>query len=285
MSGKLSTGLLYVLLIILLLTLAAMTLTGGIIPISKVIPDSAAPAGSQVYEVATSSARNNLQLETFGVKDCQQSMAVDFLVDTSGSMRYTDKLTKLKEALNLFLGKLKDNSIVGMQRFSTDTSNVADIDYYKNNKSKILPFVASLQANGMTSTRDAFSLAEQKLTDAIGLSKFAGHKFALIFISDGFPENLQDQATGNCEFQYMQACFARSEDPRIPPNIAQAIKDKGVKIFSIAILSQKDDILLPYEEQLFQDVSSKPLSTYYYETFSAIDLPKIFETISTKVCE
>lgn len=291
MSGKLSSGLLYIILIIFLLTLGGMTLTGGIVPINKPISADAVPEGDQVIiKEAQSNAKNNLQLQTFGIETCQKTLAVDFLIDTSGSMSQDGKLGQLRQALSSFVGKLSDNSVVGMQAFSTQTRNIADINYYKNNKNTITSFISTLRAQGGTSTRDGFTLAQQKLSDAITQNKFPGYNYSLIFISDGFPTSQLDRNTSDClayksipPNQYL--CFSKREDPRTSPDLSQQIKDLGVKIFSIEVYGKEDAWAKSYEDQLFQDISSKPLDTYYYETLSANDLPKIFDTISNKVCQ
>lgn len=295
MYGKLSSGMLYIVLIILLLTLGGMTFTGGIIPLDNVIPVSTPAAGDQaaggqiiVTQTATN-PKNNLQLETFGIENCQKTLAVDFLIDTSSSMNENNKLSELKQSLTSFLGSLSDNSVIGVQSFSTQTRNIADLDYYKNNKTTLSNFVTHLSANGSTSTRDAFTLAEQKLSDAITQNKFPGYNYSLIFISDGAPTSGLDKSLNDClVYKNTPAgplCFSKREDPRTPPDISQQIKGMGVKIFSIGIFGADDAPIRPYEEQLFQDVSSQPLSTYYYETLSASNLPTIFNTISSKVCQ
>src|SRR6185437_10497344 len=60
-------------------------------------------------------------------------------------------------------------------------------------------------------------------------------------------------------------CFATDQDPTVPPNLADEIKNEGVRVFSIAILDQQDDRFNTQLKQLLQNVAS-PDSFYVSPT-------------------
>jgi hypothetical protein len=195
-------------------------------------------------------------------------IAVDFLIDVSGSMAFGNKQRNEKNALNSFVGRMSDSSVVGIQIFS-DPNNVREVvplSLYKNVKSQVQNTINTLPANGATSTRSAFDLARQKLSDVAGI----------IHNSDNCLVIAPDSRLGGTR------CFAKAQDPRSPTDLPQIIKTQGVDIYSIAITDPGDQPMKNELLRLLQDASSDPDSTYFYESVDGNDLTAILGGMMTK---
>lgn len=304
-------GYFYVLLIIGLAVFAGTMFSGGFIPINPngpggppTLPPYFNINGDQeeqriIYPpgALTPDPKGNLQLKTFNVNVCAQKTAIDILIDTSGSMADDNKLGKLKEALVTLTKNLYGTSAISIQTFSWVVTEEVPWGLYKNNKTKVQSTIANLDADGWTLMKDGFTLARQNLSEAITQNKFPGYNYSLLLISDGVPEIPPDEPrTCYIEVNDLRTapslrCFAKEQDPRVPTNIPQTIRNMGVPIYVIGLYSNNtsDKQLQTWLEPLLKDdIASKPTSTYYYaynSNDSAQKLKAIFDNIFTKICE
>lgn len=271
-------------------------------------------------DALSSDAKGNIQLKTFKVNICAQKSAVDILIDTSGSMADDNKIGKLKDALKSFTQNLSPKSAISIQTFSGVVTEKVPWGLYKNNKTQVDATIDNLNADGWTRMQDGFILAKQKLTEAKTQNKFPGYNYNLLLISDGVPEipppdgtfphdpircaepNYDPPPPGDTRKCYVRVCdprtapalrcFVKDQDPRIPVNLPDEIKNMGVPIYSIGLYSNitSDNKLRAYLEPLLEEISSKPLSGYYYAYNSAANdnaenLKRIFDNIISKICE
>jgi hypothetical protein len=291
----------FILVILIIVIGFSFTLVGGITPGENFkltsSPDSEIYTPSGLSEhVATGSG---LQLNLVKLKSCSSTVAVNFLVDNSGSMGFDGgkKLKNLKNAVLSFKSKLADDNVFGLQSFSQDWELLINPDKFKNVKSKIHQTVCGLRSETSTYTRDAFSKTETVLDEAI--MKYPDYKFALIFISDGVPE------TGNGDPPYPSClssefcsgnpngisdcrCFSKDQDPTNFYNstltdMTKRIKDKGVKIFSIAFVDKSDEKLNNILESLLKRIASS--EDTYYRAPNEEDIKIILDKIATKICQ
>lgn len=208
--------------IIVLITLGAIALAGGIfpklpsesLPVREAIPDPSSVAPDE---------KKSLQLKTLKFKEeCSETITMDLLLDRTGSMNKATpmgqtKISRLKEAVLALTNSLSDSSIIGIQSFSSDTLTYADnitndipISFYKDVSKIISPKVNALIANGNTPTHNALAFSLDRLRE--GISKFQGRKFNFILISDGEP-------------------VPPNQDPRLyTPNPADEIKNLGISV-------------------------------------------------------
>lgn len=322
-------GYLYVVLIMFFTVIAATILTGGLIPVDPNGPGG--PPTLPPYfeetqeqkiilppETLTSNPKRNLQLQTFKVNVCAQKTAIDLLIDTSGSMADDNKLGKLKEALKAFTQNLSGTSAISIQTFSAVVQERVRWGFYKNNKTQVQATINNLSANGWTRMRDGFTLSKKNLSEAITQDKFPGYNYALLLISDGVPEIPPPDTSSpydptKCDMPNVPAppgdtrdcyirvcdprtrpalrCFVKDQDPRVPTNIPNEIRNMGVPIYVIGLYSNitSDNKLRNHLEPLLKnDIASQPTSTYYYAYNSADNsenLKRIFDNIVTRICE
>jgi len=303
-------------LILGVVVLGAIILAGGIFPElddSKVNKDI-------VGEIDTSSVPTNqndksLQIQKLKIKTCNDQAAIDFLIDTSGSMNFGGgvKLTNLKQAMQSFAANFNDKTVVGIRRFSGEnkaglpvTSRLVPINFYLNNKSNYNTAVNSLSIYGGTMTRNAFSNELTELSAAVANSNFNTYNFNLIFFTDGIPETSDNNmacpggGTGNpfCIPDTRPGgvcrCFDSAQDPTTTTNgnidIAAKIKalrsggGKNVRIFSIVILDDAaDGHFKDKVENMMKKIASDPATDYFFTT-SATDFKNIFRDINQKIC-
>jgi hypothetical protein len=301
-------GYVYILLSIFFIIAAGTLLSGGMIPVDPVGskgPPTLAPyfnVGGEfdeqeiIFPSKGPDAKENLQLKTFKVNVCGQTTAIDFLVDTSASMEDDNKMEKLKAALRSFVGKLSNSSVIAIHTFSAITEEHVPFDYYKNNKQQVLATIEGLGPEGWTSTRDGFQLAKQTISNAVTKKRFPGYTYNLVLLTDGVPEIPQypDEPPRQCEAEVPDAlepggirCFSTDQDPRIPTNLAQDIKNLGATIFSVGIYSQtsSDNQMKPYLEALLKDVASAPSSEYYFSSIEGDNLNTILKSIISTTCQ
>ncbi len=300
-KGRAKSGMLFIIAIMATLTSFSYLLMGGAIPDSPESTTKKPEGGGEqeiVFEQNADPGKKNLQLQTFKVKNsCEDKIAVDFLIDVSGSMANGNKQANEKNALNSFVNRMSDSSVIGIQVFSepNNVREVVPISYYKDVSQQVKNTINTLTASGATSTRSAFDLAKQKLTEVISQDKYPGYNYSLVFLSDGVPEaqglipNSQnclvtapyrDPITNITTTR----CFARIQDPRTPTNIPEEIKLLGVDIYSIAITDPQDQLMKNELLQLLRDVSSDPDSTYFAESVDGTDLKSILDNVMTSIC-
>ena len=103
------------------------------------------------------------------------------LIDTSGSMRESDKIGQAKEAIKVFLEDQAGKNNVGLVRFSSDVETLVPLGNLESNRSEILSRVDALTARGNTSLYDAVIAAMGQLAS----SSDAGRIQAIVLLSDG----------------------------------------------------------------------------------------------------
>lgn len=242
---------------------------------------------------------NNKQLQITELKNCSDSLAVEFLLDTSGSMEDGGKIQKLKDALNFFVGQLKKNAVIGIRTFNDTTSLQLPFDFYKNNQANVSTIITSLVPGGGTSTRDAFVATQKDLVDILPKKDFKNYTFNVIFFSDGIPEtaDANTKNAGKCtpepRNESGHRCFDTLQDPTnnaIPGgNISEQIKNlknkdgRKIRIFSVLLFDRDNDLYFKSEEEtIMEHVASSPQD--FYKTTQSEDLQKIFKQIITQVC-
>lgn len=299
-------GYIYILLTMMIAIAAATLLSGGFVPVDPTGPGGPPTIepyydpddyGKQNIIMPTgpdSGAQKNLQLKTFTVNTCASKTAFDFLIDTSGSMKFSGKMNNTQTALREFMKNLAGKSVVGIQTFSKDVKEQVPLNYYKINKEEVNTAINGLEPDGYTRTRDGFQIAKQKLIEAMNSRKFPGYKYSLIVMTDGVPEIPPDQPrtcikeADDPNTAPAKRCFAKEQDPRIPTNLADDIKNIGVTIYTINIYSPdypSDTVMLPYLEALLKEVATQPSSTHYYSSINAGNLQKVFEDMTTIICD
>lgn len=210
-----------------------------------------------------------LQLETFTpsgtipTPSCTagSKIAVDLLLDNSGSMKVNQKMDKLKRAVNNFVKNLSDNDVIGVQKFlgRGKTSAVIPLKHYSDHKTIFESEINKLNAEGGTPMKTGFLLAKQKIDQA--KSSFPNYYWVLIVLGDGGPNKDQN-----------------------PLTVASQIKASGVRIISIGLeLNAPNRKATPQEARaILKGVASDP-KTDFYEP-SADQLEEIWQQIATSIC-
>lgn len=235
----------------------------------------------------------NLQLKTFGFKKCSGTIAMDFLIDQSGSMSFGTKLRNLQTALRFFGQNFPDTGVVAMQTYKTNATDtqrfinaVVPFGYWQDQKAQFNAAVNAFSPMGATYSRDAMSFVKQQI-DA-NRANFPRYKFALVFISDGIPEtgpgniacsggvngpNCSTSPQGTCR------CFDPSQDPT---SVAQEIKDSGVRIFTIRYLDDYDAKFNAKLTTMMDNVASSVADSFVAPINN--QLIDIMQKITTRAC-
>lgn len=241
--------------------------------------------------------QKKLQLQISELKDCSETLAIEFLLDNSATMGDEGKIQSLKNSLTFFADKLKDKSLISIRTFNSSTSLLVGFDQYKNNKSQVYSVIQNLTPGGGTYMRDAFTAAKQDLETALQNKQQNGYIFNLIFFSDGIPETKKanKNGVGLCSDtqQWGTRCFDQEQDPTNTNlqggNLTEYIKNlknkdkKKVRVFSIFLFNPVDDKPFKKEaETLMKNIAS---TGDFYTTPRQEDLQDIFQEIAIKVCE
>lgn len=242
--------------------LGSISLASGIFPKQQITPqDPNAPVYKPVVE-DDPLQKDSLQLKTIRFEACSQTVAIEMVLDRSGSMNEPPtKIENLKTASLFFINKLPDDAPIGLVTFASSVREEFPIQKYSDIKVNIQPIVKGLVPDGTTSTRDAMIKAKSALE--VGLPKFPGRQFALIVVSDGLP------------------IPSNSQDPRTPTNIGDEIKNMGVKIFTIAITQGLNSFQRPVMNQVMRDLAS-PNS--FFEAPDTNQLENIYDQIGFQIC-
>lgn len=299
---------LYLLLGIIILGAFILTFGGPQFSLSQ---DGNKSAGEVVPE-KPDSGRDNLQLKTIRFQQCASKAAVDFLVDTSGSMNFSGKIGYVKEALKSFVGNFTDKSIAGIRRFSSAenqcptnigqvTTRLVPINFYESNKAQFTAQTNALCASGATNTRSAFAAELEDIKAAVADPKFKDHTFNVVFLSDGIPESTdnpleaQCQATG-ADSEYCQynnpvktcRCIDPNQDPTTNPQLAKQIQDlknlngKNVRVYSILVFDPATDGY--YESKFTSMMQAIASPDSFYKTTDPKKIKEIYDQISEKIC-
>lgn len=242
--------------------LGSISLVSGIFPKQQITPqDPDAPVYKPVVE-DDPLQKDSLQLKTIKFEACSQTVAVEMVLDRSGSMDAPPtKIQNLKTASLFFINKLPDDAPIGLVTFASSVREEFPIQKYSDIKVNIQPIVKGLVPIGSTHTRDAMIKAKSALE--VGIPKFPGRQFALILVSDGVPNP------------------SNTQDPRVPTNIGDDIKNLGVKIFTIAITQGLSPFERPIMNQVMRDLAS-PNS--FFEAPDTSQLENIYNQIGFQIC-
>ena len=280
LKQKVTKGFVTILLLFVVIILGIF-LSGGISP--KFAP--ADQGEGAILDESTLPGKNpeeSLQLKTFKFKECKSNMTVSLMLDHTGSMADKtptgeSKLQRLKEAILTLLGKMNDESVVGIQSFHTPSPNTnvireeVPISYFKDVKGIVADKINALNANGATPTHDALVFSRNVLQEAI--PRFTGRTFNFIFISDGAP----------CPGIGCPNTAGPNQDPRgYNPNPADQIRALGVNVYALAIYDkgQSGD---PNLAGLMRSIASKPENYFAAET--ADDTTRLLSAITEKICQ
>jgi len=249
-----SSGNAFVLTFVGLVIISSMLLARGFFPKST-LTDTRDDAQYELDEQQQTDAATGLQLRTLKLKQCENAAAVDMLLDRSGSME-GDKMTKLKEAANGFVSNLSDDSLIGIQSFSSaGVSNDVPIAPYGSVKPLVASAINALRPSGQTPTKNALEYSRTILAQAT--AQYPDKNFVFIFVSDGLPvPDTQNPVTN-------------------PPNPADGIKSLGVTIYTIAIGA---DSL----RNVMSGIASSPSTMFNAPT--GAELKTIYDAIATRLC-
>lgn len=247
-----------------------------------ILSDPGETGDIEIVEETPDPAQKGLQLKTLKFKECASTVTIDLLLDKSTSMdEFTPsgitKLSRLIEAVLELAGNANDESIIGVQSFTTGSiTNDVPISYYKDIKSTFASTIRSIQTLNATPTHDALAFSYNILKEAI--PRFPpDRKFNFIFISDGAPcpgIGCPQNITPNTPDQ----------DPRLyTPNPAAQIKELGVIVYSIGIFSQKDRAQVFVLEDLLKSIATSP--DHYYAANSGDDVKRLLKEISNRICQ
>lgn len=303
-SSRPSTSSLSILFIMGFVVASAFVASGNLLPVDPNGPKGPPtlgpyynPADYPVQHIVMPtgqdfSAKKNLQLKTFQVDNCGENMAMLFLIDTSGSMQYVNKIGKTKEALKYFTSQMGGKSVIGMDTFSREVKEEVPIGYYGGAKKRVQQVINSLPAKGETRTREGFELVKKQLDLAVGDEIYPGYKFNLILMTDGVPE-IPPSEPRTCYWQVYDAnygnmrCFAKEEDPFVPVNLPKAIKDMGVDVYVINVYSpsyKSDAWFFPHLDPFLKRIASSPTDSHYFVSTNADNLHTILGTIQKSIC-
>lgn len=257
-------------LILGVIIVGSVLLVSGIIPKDQLTPqDPDAPTFRPIINEEDQD-RNTLQLRTIDFESCSQTAAVVLLLDTTGSMgRAADssgktKMDKLKESTILFTNNFTDDTVVGIQRFSSrEISELIEVNYYRDVKDIVSSRINALPNIGGTPTADGLRFSLNVLRKS--LPNYPGRHFSFVFVSDGFPE-------------------PSSQDPRLPnnaPDPSTEIKNLGVTVYSIGIMDQRQ-INDGRMKQLLDHVASSPDKSYIAPDGN--QLTEIYQQIGQELC-
>jgi hypothetical protein len=306
-KGAIGLGVVFVLLLV---GIFGVFLVGGIDP--QVEDPTGQPIEGTVITPVTSS-HDNLQLYTFKLKECASTVAIEFLVDNSGSMDfatpYGTKMSNLKNALTEFANAYPASGILGLTKFSGPNQGVANtnppvpplpptelvpMSTFSTVKSQFINQIANMQALGETDTKEAFNYVLPIMSKA--KIAYPQQKLALVMISDGIPETgqnnlLKSQNSNVCPFvntplceQNPQGpgcrCFDNSQDPT---SVATQIKNMGVRIFTIIYVAEEDQKFRQPLTDLMKNVASSP-NDFYEAPVESSQFTSILQQITTKFC-
>lgn len=301
-----STSSLSILFVMALVLVGAFVASGNLVPVDPNGPGG--PPTLQPYYNAADypkqhivtptggfpGKKQNLQLETFTVDNCGQNSVIYFVIDTSGSMAFANKLTNTKKAMQYFTNNMGGLSAIGIETFSKDVVVDIPLAYYKDVKPKVKQVISDMDADGWTRTKDAMQKAYEELKQSIENEDYPGYAYNLVLMTDGVPEVPPDQprtcyvTTPDPNTAPALRCFAKEEDPTVPANIPQEIRDLGVDIYTINVYSpsyHSDAVMFPYLQHLLRDeVSSPPINSHYFVSTNASNLSTILQNINNNIC-
>lgn len=258
-----------------------LLLTRGITP-SSTLTTPGETGELEIIQETPIPGQKGLQLKTLKFKECASTVTIDLLLDKSTSMgdltpSGISKLARLKEAVLELVAGAKDESIIGVQSFTTGAiTNDVPVAYYKNNKSTFATTINSLRTLSATPTHDALAFSYTVLSDVLNGTWYPkDRKMNFIFISDGAPCPGVGCIGNNS--------LGPDQDPRLfTPNPADQIKALGVTVYSLGIFSQQDRAQAFELEDLLKNIATSPDN--YYAATSGDDVKRLLQQISNKIC-
>lgn len=247
---------------------------------------------------------------------CSQS-SIAFLVDVSGSMLKTTtdgrrKIDVLRNAIVRFTQALPDEALVGIYSFSEPFDGVIGKSPGEQGMTEpsipeprermaIAPLSES-QTNlqGVLDGLVPYDFAATYMRDGLEQAdiwlraskvKYPVHDQTLIFISDGIPE--PDGVEETLEGEPIDSIYEKIsegryfnplQDPTKEPNVGSRIKANGVRIYSLAVYSQDDAIILPRLRSILTNIASQPSEQHYIDSLNADDIESKLIQIKNQIC-
>ncbi len=242
------------------IVIGSIALVSGVFPKSQITPpDPNAPTFKPNINSETIN-KDSLQLKTIDFQSCSSTVAVEMVLDRSGSMAGR-KIEDLKIASQFFVSKFPDDAPVGIITFSDNIREDVAISPYKDVKARVQSTISGLRPSGRTSTYESLVRAKSALEGA--LPRFPNRQFALVFVSDGLPVPL-------------------TQDPRLySPYVADEIKNMGVKIFTIGITQG-----LGFQSVQMRDLMTSIASpNSFFEAPNTNQLEEIYNQIGFELCK
>lgn len=281
---------LFPILIILLAISFGVYSVGGVVPKMSDKNTTLIEDQELYFDHRSGKARDTIQLETFGLRSCGSNAAVNLLIDNSGSMAYGSKMQNLKTALKTLADNFPDSGVLTLQTYSVYPVELVPFeDLFGKARPRFLQAVNSMAPIEATHSKDGFLFAKAKL-DA-GRPKFPKHKFAMVFISDGIPEDgpTNNRCPGGISgpicgqhpqgFKGACRCFSASQDPR---TVATEVKKSGVRIFTISYVDDSDQKFNKLLTNMMTEVASSPSDAYLAP--SSDKVLDILKQIKVKLC-
>lgn len=317
------SGGIYVILILGLVSGLSFLLTGGLVPQIERNPEN--PEVVDILVDLSPVAQQNLQMRniqavptptfsptptgspsafpTPSVVACLDNSAIAIVVDISGSMggpasagNNERKVDVLKRALNTFLSNVPTDTVVGLFAYATEDSVLVPFGPYGINSQALTQQINALTPSSSnplgasTNTADGLSLVYNNIIQA--KQQFPGSDFSVIFLSDGVPENreclfvdaTEEYRADDGDGEICASSF--TTHPQYPVPVANAIKQLGANVFTVAIYKEP-----PYTSgtqaeivQMMQDTASDPNSTYYIGLPNADNLEAAYSAITNRLC-
>jgi hypothetical protein len=298
-----STSSLSILFVMALVIVGAFIASGSIAPVDPNGPGGPPtlgpyynPADYPVQHIITptggfGNGKQNLQLETFNVDNCGDNSAILFVIDTSGSMTYANKIGNEKNALSYFTSNMGGLSAIGIDTFGQDVKTEVPLNYYKDVKTQVKQVINGLSPAGGTPTRDAMNLAYNQIKKAVTDEDYPGYKYNVVLMTDGVPEIFPPRTCYVTTYDPRDAplprCFAEEQDPTVPTNIPDEIRNLGADVYAVNVYSPtwaSDAFMFPYLNTLMQKIASQPTSSHYFVSINGGNLSQILQSIDNSIC-
>lgn len=238
--------------------IGSIALVSGVFPKNQITPqDPNAPKFKPKIDDTTLQKRS-IQLKTVKFEVCSETVAVEMVLDRSGSMR-GQKIRDLKNTTRSFIDKLTDDSPIGLVTFGTGAIEAFRIQKYGEVKVNLDSIINGLEPDGSTYTRDAMEKAKAALE--VGIPEFPGRQFSLVLVTDGVPNPPNTQN---------------------PVVTANEIKNMGVKIYVIGITQ---NIIGRDRTEMLSLMNQVASPDSFFEAPSTTELQTIFERIGAEMCQ
>ncbi len=230
---------------------------------------------------------------------CSSSkVAIDLLLDTSGSMNYpcinpinrcipptaSSKITFLQTAVRNLLSHLQPDDLVAVQLFNENFENYIQLQNYQSNRPTIDAKINNLsnRTGGYTYMRDA--LYETGRIIIPNKNAHSDYNWVFVFLTDGYPEG--------------PGGYFQAEDPTYPNDITRSLKDPpnnlrivtvGLDLDSICAAGSSPCTAVNSAKALLQQIASNPPATdpsqqNFYPDGTTANLDQIYSSISSSIC-